>query len=122
RTVTTIDASMGRVLGEELNDLTDSYSRYGELTSPGMLIPTRMQITRKYHSHRPGASLFMQYRFVSLRLMARRDVNFNRWVTNGVFSLLLHRYFGISVAGEYSERSVATIRYLTIGPTFVVQF
>lgn len=123
RTITTIDASMGRVLGEDLNSLMDSYTRYGELTNPGMLVPTRMQITRNYHSHRPGVSLYMDYRrFISLRLMARRDLNFNRWVTNGIFTLLVHRYGGISIAGEYSERSVATIRYLTIGPTFVVQF
>jgi hypothetical protein len=122
RVRTVIDASTGRLLGDDPAGLSAGILEYGQV-GPGALIPARMQINRNYHSHRPGFALYMDYRrFISLRLQARRDVNFNRWVANGVFTLLLHKYGGITVATEYSERSVATIRYLTYGPTFMMQF
>ena len=119
---TVIDAGLGRMLNDDLADIPNSIYQYGQVT-PELLIPARIQVNRRYHSHRPGFSLYMDFRrFISLRILARRDVQYNRWVTNGIFTLLVSKYGGISVATEYSERSVATIRYLTVGPTFMMQF
>ena len=119
---TVIDAITGRLLGDDPAGLSAGILEYGQVGA-GALIPARMQINRNYHSHRPGFALYMDYRCsIGLRLQARRNVNSNRWVVKGVFTLLLHKYGGIRVATEYSERSVATIRHLTYGPAFMMQF
>lgn len=122
RVQTVIDVSTGRLIGDSPADLPSSVLDYGR-TGPGALLPARMTIIRNYHSHRPGLALYMDYRrFISLRLQARRDVNYNRWITNGIFTLFVHPNVGLTIATEYSERSVATIRYITYGPTFMMQF
>jgi hypothetical protein len=122
RVRTVIDASAGRLLEDDPAAIAAGLLKYGQI-GPGALIPSRVQIYRNYHSHRPGLALYMDYRrFISLRVQARRDINFNRWIASGVFTLLLHKYGGFTIATEYSERSVATIRYLTFGPTVMMQF
>lgn len=86
------------------------------------IFPLNLTLKRKYFANRLGISLFMDYRrFVSLRISFRRDLTFNRWVSNAVFSLIFSKYFGFNFFYEYSERSVGTIRYWLVGPTFIFQ-
>jgi len=86
------------------------------------LLPLNYSIRKKYFANRFGISLFMDYRrFISLRISIRRDLTFNRWITNSLFNLIFSQYVGISFFYEYSERSVGTIRYWLIGPTFIFQ-
>jgi hypothetical protein len=87
------------------------------------ILPLNYTIRKKYFANRFALSLFMDYRrFVSLRINLRRDLTFNRWVSNAIFNLIFSQYMGLSFFYEYSERSVGTIRYWLIGPTFVFQF
>ncbi|MFN3603192.1 MAG: hypothetical protein ACK4UJ_00615 [Leptonema sp. (in: bacteria)] len=86
------------------------------------IYPLNVTFRKKYFANRLGLSLFMDYRrFISLRITVRRDLTFSRWVSNAVFSLIFSKYFGLNYFYEYSERSVGTIRYWLIGPTFIFQ-
>lgn len=85
-------------------------------------LPFHFSNTSKKYHHRPGMSLYMDFRrFVSLRLFVFRNTNYNRWVVNGIFNLMFTPHIGITAFGEYGERELATIRYWMIGPTIVFQ-
>lgn len=85
--------------------------------------PLQYTIRKKYYANRLGISLFMDYRrFISLRLTLRKDLTYNRWVSNAMFNLIFSQFAGLSLFYEYSERSVGTIRYWLIGPTFIFNF
>lgn len=78
--------------------------------------------TKKYH-HRPGLSLYMDYRrFINFRLFAFRNTTYHRWVVDGILNVMFTPNIGITAFGEYGERELATIRYFMIGPTIVFQF
>lgn len=108
-------------------DSVDVYNNFQQLflnnyDFNSTILPMNYSINKKYFANRLALSLFMDYRrFVSLRLTFRRDLTFNRWVSNAVFGLIFSQHFGLSIFYEYSERSVGTIRYWLAGPSFVFQ-
>lgn len=109
-------------LGTSENNLENPLSQMYEYSDAELLLPLNLTIRKKYFSHRLGLSLFMDYRrFVTLKITFRRDFTFARWVSNAVFSVIITKYFGLNLFFEYSERSVGTIRYWLMEPTFVFQ-
>ncbi len=105
---------------EVISEFNNLYSF--DINSENAILPIHYTIRKKYFSHRLGISLYMDYRrFISLRLSFKRDVTFNRWISNAMFNIILSQHFGLSFFYEYSERSVGTIRYWLVGPTFVFQ-
>ncbi len=118
-----VNTDLKTTIGEIKNNFEDlSFGLYDFSDPTKWILPLNLTIRKKYFSHRLGVSIFMDYRrFISLKITLRRDLTFARWVSNTVISLILSKNFGFNVFYEFSERSVGTIRYWLIGPTFVFQ-
>ena len=82
-----------------------------------------VKIREKHWNQSPGVELYMDFRrFISLRIIAYRNVTHGRWLARGVFNFMFHPNVGITIAGVYNERYLSTLRYAMAGPTVVFQF